>query len=154
MSEPAYPAKDIAALLLLTPQRVNQLAAEGVFTKDRSGKFPLVATIQSYLNFKLKDDGSIAAAKLRKERAEASIAERRDTLEAGELTPTANAARVLEEICASMRQTVSGSPDLTPVLRSKLLQTLEIDINDAILRAETGNSAADSSAPDQASRAA
>ncbi|MBL8588739.1 MAG: hypothetical protein JNK46_09445 [Methylobacteriaceae bacterium] len=52
---------EMAALLMLTPRRLQQLAAQGALPKERHGPFELVATIRAYL----------AHLKLHRESAEA-----------------------------------------------------------------------------------
>lgn len=53
-------AGQMAKLLMLTRERLRQLAKEGVIPAAVRGKYPLVATIQAYLNW-LRDDDRRAA---------------------------------------------------------------------------------------------
>ena len=67
-------SKEVACrLLMLTPRRVEQLAAEGWFQKDGRGRYPIVPLVQGYIRF-LKDEArrsskSAAASRVQDSRA-------------------------------------------------------------------------------------
>lgn len=66
-------AGQMAKLLMLTRERLRQLAKEGVIPSAERGKYPLVQTIQAYLEW-LRDDDRRAA----QSRAGASLASARE----------------------------------------------------------------------------
>jgi phage terminase Nu1 subunit (DNA packaging protein) len=83
MASQLYPTATIAKLLLLTPQRVNQLCKEGVLTKADVNSFELAPTIQSYVKY-LQDriegrtdqkSESARLTKLRADKAEKELAQ-------------------------------------------------------------------------------
>jgi len=66
-------AGQMAKLLMLTPERLRQLAKEGAIPVAERGRYPLVQTIQAYLEW-LRDDGRRAA----QSRPNASLASARE----------------------------------------------------------------------------
>lgn len=63
--------KDLAALLELTPRRIQQLVQEGIFTKVERGKYPTADCVQAYLRFwKEKAEGRFTENELDQARLE------------------------------------------------------------------------------------
>ena len=69
-------AKQLADLLELTPRRVQQLAAEGVFPKMARGRYPLVECVRAYIGYWREraegrfTDNELDEARLRREQLE------------------------------------------------------------------------------------
>lgn len=78
-----YPVGTIAALLMLTERRVQQLATEGVIPKAARGRFELAPAVQGYIKFlqerSIGGDAdtkkSLAAEQLKLAAARAALAE-------------------------------------------------------------------------------
>lgn len=83
-SDPTYPVKKIAALLMISDRRVQQLSKEGHIPKSESGRYHLVQSVQGYIKFlrsrSEEIDADVKSAdfyqhKARKMKADADIAE-------------------------------------------------------------------------------
>lgn len=122
-------AKDLAKLLMLTPQRVGQLADKSVMPRGKDGKFPLVDSVQKYLRFKLHDD-SISAAKLRIANAEARMAERKDQREEGELLPAAWIQEWMDGFAIATRERIWREHRLSEDIRRAVLNDLADGVGD------------------------
>src|SRR6516225_12287129 len=91
VAERTYPTEVIAKALLLTPRRVRQLTAEGVFTRARDpetgeflrGRYELFPTLHSYIRFLREgrledpDESNYIKARTRRMITEARFAELR-----------------------------------------------------------------------------
>ncbi len=82
-------ASDAARLLMVTPRRLRQLAADGHVPAAEKGRYPLVSTVRGYLNF-IKQGSKARAA----DNAGAALADakRRET----ELRNSRTAATLIE----------------------------------------------------------
>lgn len=51
MADAGFPVDQLAALLDVTPRRLQQLATEGWFARPERGRYQLVATVQGYIRY-------------------------------------------------------------------------------------------------------
>jgi phage terminase Nu1 subunit (DNA packaging protein) len=111
-------AATLAALLMLTQRRVQQLAQAGIIPKTGRDEYPLVRSIQGYLAW-LDDDArraekSAAATKVAEARAkefEVRIAQKMKSL-----IPADDHRRVIAEIVRVVRRELTKVPDGLPRL--------------------------------------
>jgi phage terminase Nu1 subunit (DNA packaging protein) len=104
-----YPASTLAKLFHLTERRVQQLAKEGIITKDTRGKYDLVSSVQGYVKY-LQDrvlgraDGAyndpfdIKIERKRLIKAQADIAEQENQQRRGDLIALSWVSDLLHEI--------------------------------------------------------
>lgn len=124
-----------AALIEVTPRRLQQLVADGYIEKLDRGLYNPLQVFRGYIRFK---DAQIAAASRTADEAELRRArireiELRTAVMEGDLMPTAEAMAVLDQVLGIIRSGLSGMPArLTRDL--DLRDELEDGIND-VLRA-------------------
>lgn len=117
----------IAKLLMLTPQRINQLVKQGVIPRDSRGKYELVGSVQGYIGF-LRENGlhgvkgvlTISESKQRKLAAEAMLAELQLDLEKKEVVRIGYVEPQWTSLVTAMKTKLLGIPNkLTPLLVSQ-----------------------------------
>ena len=93
-----------AKLLMLTPQRVNQLARQGAIPKAQRGRYTLVGVVQGYIGF-LKDDER-RASKGSADAALKAIRAKREALrlarEEAELVPLADVLSAMDAVVGAV----------------------------------------------------
>jgi len=91
---------ELAGLLMLTPQRVNQLAKEGIIKREADGKYDLPKAIEAFYIYKLKTDEELNFAQEHTllERAKRKKAE----IELDQLEGTLLIATEVEQAMATM----------------------------------------------------
>ena len=119
--------EQIAKLLMLTPQRINQLVKQGVVPRDTRGKYELVGAVQGYIGF-LRENGlhgvkgvlTISESKQRKLAAEAMMAELQLDLEKKEVVRISYVEPQWTSLVTAMKTKLLGMPNkLTPLLVSQ-----------------------------------
>ena len=107
-----YPAKTIAALLMITDRRVRQLAQEGIIPKASRGRYPLTGCVHGYINYlqKLKeDDAERSGEKTRLTRARADTYELELRVRTGELYPREIVDETLFAVASQLTAMLDGS---------------------------------------------
>jgi hypothetical protein len=104
--------ESLAKLLMLSTDRIRQLARAGHIPRAGHGRFNLVAAVQGYVKF-LKDDDhrasrSAAADELRRQKA--SEIERRMAREDRKIIDLDEAVGCLDDICGLMLSTLNSLP--------------------------------------------
>jgi phage terminase Nu1 subunit (DNA packaging protein) len=119
--------QQVAKLLMLTPQRINQLVKQGVVPKDGHGKYELVGAVQGYISF-LRENAlhgvkgvlTISESKQRKLAAEAKMAELQLDLERKEVVRISYVEPQWTSLVTAMKTKLLGMPNkLTPLLVSQ-----------------------------------
>lgn len=114
-----YPVGTIAKLLMMTPDRVGQLAKEGYIPKSARGEYDLAGAVQGYIRFLKermpgnKTDGKtpeIFEGKARKVNAEAEIAEMKAGKMRGDLVATHDVRRHLAGLATEVRTRMRNIP--------------------------------------------
>ncbi|MBL8588746.1 MAG: hypothetical protein JNK46_09480 [Methylobacteriaceae bacterium] len=89
---------------MLTPRRLQQLAAQGALPKERHGQFELVATIRGYLaHLKLHRESAEAPERAAVLRERAKEIAGRNARAAGELISAAEAISVFADVLGTYR---------------------------------------------------
>jgi hypothetical protein len=99
-------------LLMLTPERLGQLAREGRITKDGRDRYPLVPLVQGYITF-LKDEerrSSRSAAATRTSDARAREIELRIARTENQLIDFEEHTAVLDELVGMFTVALAGLP--------------------------------------------
>jgi phage terminase Nu1 subunit (DNA packaging protein) len=125
--ERTYPTEVIAKALRLTPRRVRQLTAEGVFIRARDpetgeflrGRYDLFPTLHAYIRFlrdgKLEDpdESNYVRARTRRMITEARLAELRYQTAVGKLHRCENVEFVFTQIFTGIRAKLLAIPSRT-----------------------------------------
>ena len=93
-----------AKLLMLTPQRVNQLVRQGFIPKAQRGRYTLVGAVQGYIRF-LKDDerrSSTSSADAALKAIKAKRAALRLARDEGALVPLADALSAMDAVVGAV----------------------------------------------------
>jgi len=107
-------AVELGSVIGVSARRVQQLAAQGIFAKDGRSKYPLAASVKSYIDWKLKseierrDDATTADEAVKIERARKLRLENEQT-ERG-LVPMASAVAAVDAIVGPLRSDLAGVP--------------------------------------------
>ena len=136
--------QQIAKLLMLTPQRVNQLVKQSIVPKDSHGKYDLVGAVQGYIAF-LRENAlhgvrgvlSISESKQRKLAAEAKMAELQLDLERKKVVRIDYVEPQWASLVTAMKTKLLAIPNkLTPLLVSQdNFNTINRLLSDAITEA-------------------
>lgn len=130
-----YPLETISQLLMLTPQRVNQLERAGWVPKAGRNAYSLVSAVQGYIKF-LRDENSRtskSAAQSRVQDARAREIELRIAREENRVVEVEDVEILVAEIVGAFRSELSGVPaGCTRDL--ELRRTIETKLNGAIDR--------------------
>lgn len=104
--------KEIAAVLNLTPQRIDQLVKEGVIEKSGRGRYPLVGSVHAYIrSLKSAMDGQTKrATSNRAQEARAAEIERRMAREDREIITLAEAVASVDEVAGEYLQSIGSLP--------------------------------------------
>lgn len=135
-------ASEAARLLMVTPRRLRQLAADGHVPAAEKGRYPLVSTVRGYLNFikqgskaRAADNAGAALAdakrreiELRNRRAEAKLIETSDV--DAFFADTLSALRV--DIAASMKSLDTRVAPLALAAANQAFNRAEARIADAL----------------------
>jgi phage terminase Nu1 subunit (DNA packaging protein) len=127
VAERTYPTEVIAKALLLTPRRVRQLTAEGVFTRARDpetgeflrGRYELFPTLHSYIRFLREgrledpDESNYVRARTRRMITEARLAELRYQTAIGKLHRAEDVEFVFTQIFTGIRAKLLAIPSRT-----------------------------------------
>src|SRR3546814_756926 len=126
-------AGDLARFLDLNHRTVNVLAERGVLGRLASGKFDTADSVRRYVTCSRKGgDSDLAAAKLRKTKAEADKAElanqkaRRELLEAAAVER--ECASVLRDLRAALLAVPSRVGSRLPALTAHDISTIDVEI--------------------------
>ena len=93
-------SSDLAKVLVLTVQRVNQLAKDGTIKREADGKFEISSAVETYYRFKLLTDAEVD---YQREHAKLEQAKRKKCeLELGILDGTLLIADEVESLMANM----------------------------------------------------
>jgi phage terminase Nu1 subunit (DNA packaging protein) len=146
-AERTYPTEVIAKALLLTPRRVRQLTAEGVFTRAREpetgeflrGRYELFSTLHAYIRFLREgrledpDESNYVRARTTRMIVEARLAELRYQTAVGKLHRSEDIEFIFTQIFTSIRSKLLSLPS-----RCARLLIGKTDIADivAVLQAE------------------
>lgn len=106
------PAAQAAQIIMVTPQWLRQLAAQGYIPAAEKGRYPLIAVIQGYIKF-LKDDdrrSSKSATASRMQDAKTAEIEMRLAEKRRELIPVDDAQAAIDVIVGKVRAEFSGLP--------------------------------------------
>lgn len=129
------PAAQAAKLIMVTPQWLRQLSAQGYIPVADKGHYPLVAVVQGYVKF-LKDDErrtSKSASVSRMQEAKTAEIEMRLAEKRRELMPIEDAQAAIDVIIGKVRDEFSGLP--ARVTRDMTLRrSLEAETNASLNR--------------------
>lgn len=124
-------------LLMITPQWLRQLAAQGFIPKAVKGRYPMVAAVQGYIK-SLKDEdkrSTKTAADSGLKAARQREVELRIAREEGRLIEMEDVEAVVSSVFATLRAELSGIP--ASVTRDvKLRKEIEKGLNEAFTRSE------------------
>jgi phage terminase Nu1 subunit (DNA packaging protein) len=131
-NESAVSASAVARHLDLSRQRVDQLAQQGVFQRDRDGRYDLDRCRIAYIH-RLRDnaEGATSEQQVRLQEARAAQIELRNLRESGELVDAAAVEEELHDILGTLRTDLSGVP-AGATRDLQLRKVIEQLINDAI----------------------
>lgn len=107
-------AAELGSVIGVSARRVQQLAQQGIFEKDGRSKYPLAASVKSYIDHKLKSeiakrdvvttaDEAVKIERARKLRLENEQTER-------SLVPMAAAVAAIDAIVGPVRSDLAGVP--------------------------------------------
>jgi phage terminase Nu1 subunit (DNA packaging protein) len=99
-------------LLMLTRQRLDQLAAEGWIARHSAGRWRTVDLVQGYIRF-MRDEGrrqNVKAADSRVRDARARDIEIRNAERLGRLVSVEELDAIIDEVCGAFRSELSGLP--------------------------------------------
>lgn len=138
MSNPNLPTgcvsgQKLAALLMLTPRRVQQLAQAGVIPKTGRDAYPMVAAIQGYLAW-LDDENrraAQAASAAKVAEARAQDIELRIKAKMATLIPIEDHRGVIASLVRVVRREVEKMPDALP---SYVREKARVEINQSLAR--------------------
>jgi hypothetical protein len=125
-----------AKLLMVSTERVRQLAKDGYIQRPAKNTYPLVGVVQGYIRF-LKDEErrtSKSASANRVADARAREIELRTAERANELIETDEALAVLDDLLGTCKAEMAGIP--ARITRDvSLRRKIKTEIDDAFLRA-------------------
>lgn len=133
MTNPNSPAgtitgQQLAALLMLTPRRVQQLAAQGVIPRAGRDAYQLVGAVRGYLRW-LDDENRRAAASasaVRLAEQRVAVIEQRIAAKMKGLIPAEDHRAVMAELVRVVRREIERVPENMP---SYVRDRLRIEIN-------------------------
>lgn len=123
-----YPVGTIAALLLLTVRRVQQLTEQGIIPKAERGQYALAPAVQGYVKF-LRDralngdagDSEVGADKARMVKAKRRVAEVTADAMEGSKIDRAKTLELVQELAQADRDAVLAWPArAAPVMAAEL----------------------------------
>lgn len=138
------PLDTICKLLDLTPQRINQLAKEGVIPKLERGKYELVPVVRAYVQYlrmgNLKRDlpeDDYTTHRMRLTRARADIMEMEKAQMEEKLIPAADIEQAWVEAVTNMRAKMLSLPTkaASEVFSSESLQEVKTVLKEQIYEA-------------------
>lgn len=138
------PLDTICKLLDLTPQRINQLAKEGVIPKLERGKYELVPVVRAYVQYlrmgNLKRDlpeDDYTTHRMRLTRARADIMEMEKAQMEEKLIPAADIEQAWVEAVTNMRAKMLSLPTkaASEVFSAESLQEVKIVLKEQIYEA-------------------
>lgn len=107
-----FPVDQLAALLMVTPRRLQQLATEGWFDRPEHGRYHLVKTVQGYVRY-LKEgtrDQQRGSEQARLARAQALKVEMQNFERMGEIVTREQSDTTTQGLVNLMRSTHEGMP--------------------------------------------
>jgi len=145
MAEPgaSHPIKTLCSLLDLTPQRIQQLTAEGILVKVARGRYDLVKSVRGYISY-LRDRASRAASGedtslSRKRMVDADLAEIELKIRKAEIILVSDVDEMQQRIAATVRTKLLGVPSkvaplITPKMNAARIEAIvRTAIDDALL---------------------
>lgn len=123
---------ECAALFLLGPTRVRQLAQQGYLPKVAKGVFPLREAVQGYVKFLRAEDrqSSKTAADSRVKDARASLFELQAAERRRDLIPVEEAKEVMGELVSFLADALAGI-SLRATRDLELRRAIEVEVNGA-----------------------
>ena len=107
-----FPVDQVAALLGVTPRRLQQLANEGWFAVAERGRYPLVGTVQGYIKY-LKEgarDQNRGSEQARLARAQAVKVEMENFRRMGELITREQSDSTNQGLVVIVKSSLEGMP--------------------------------------------
>lgn len=107
-------ATELGSVIGVSARRVQQLAKQGIFSKDGRSKYPLAASVKAYIDWKLKseierrDDATTADESVKIERARKLRLENEQTERS--LVSMASAVGAVDAIVGPIRSELAGVP--------------------------------------------